>query len=792
MKRFWEWYLDLPTAPAGEGTEYRWVWRWPWPGDWPPWLALLAVLAVVGYVVWVYRRDAAAVPLMKRIGLAALRLGVLLAAAAMLTEISLVVIRTGLPSCAILIDTSASMKLPGRPASTSGTATPGPDRLALAQEILTKDNGEFLEQLLGKFQLRLYQFSETAVPFEQTDVTDRDQLQRALAEIRRLKAEGKQTRPAPALRKVLSDLRGHVPSAAIVFTDGVASVSNADQLSQAATAVRQQGVQIYAVGLGSDEALRDVQLDDLVVDEIAFVGDPVLFAARLRTFGYAGETLTVKLRDVETRQVLASQQVKAGADGRPVKIELLYAPEAAGEFDYRLEVELQSGETNPENNSQIRHVSVREEKIHVLLVDRTPRYEFRYLKQLLERDKSIELKTLLQEADLEYAQEDRTAVNHFPVRHEEIAEFDVFILGEISPTSVPEAAWKEIAERVRTAGAGVIFITGPQQPFADFAGSALEPLLPFEIADVKPPDPTVSILEGFHPVLTLEGRKGSHLFRLADSEADSLLVWNQLPDWYWFVPIYKTKPGAVAFVEHPTKSGLQGKLPLILVQRFGAGKVLYHATDETWRWRYRSGDAYFGRYWIQAIRYLSRSRLIGKDRAAELMTDRLIYEQSEPVLLRARFQDDRSLPPPGEPVVVTVERQGGRRQTVSLSSTPQLPLVYEGAAKSLSEGEYHAWITSPVAESAPATADFRIEAPVRELQQRALNKNDLEQACRIANGRYYSWSDADRLPGELPPGTPIRLDSDQPIPLWNRGELLCVLAGLLAAEWWFRKRCRLV
>jgi hypothetical protein len=792
VKRFWEWYFDLNAAPAGEGTEWRWVWRWPWPADWPPWVVLLAALAVLAYVVWVYRRDAAAIPLRRRVGLTALRLGGLLVTAAMLTEISLVVIRTGLPSCVILIDTSASMTLPGRPASTTGTATPGPDRLSLVQEILSRNNGEFLEQLLKNFQLRLYQFSESAAPLEQSDVTDRDQLQRALAEIRALKAEGKQTRPAPSLRKVLADLRGQAPSAVVVFTDGAASLAEGDQLSHGAKTARQQGVQIYAVGVGSDEVLKDVQLDDLVVDEIAFVGDPLLFAARLRTFGYAGESLTVQLRDVNQPRVLASQKVTAGSDGQPVKLELMYAPESAGEFDYRLEAVLDPRETNPENNSQTRHVSVREEKIRVLLVDFAPRYEFRYLKQLLERDKSIELRTLLQEADLEFAQEDKTAVSHFPVRRDELAEIDVFILGDISAASVPEAAWKEIADRVRTAGAGVIFIAGMRQDLTEFSGSAFEPLLPFDVRDVKPVAPHASIREGFHPVLTLEGRKGSHLFRMADSEAESLRVWSQLPEWYWFREIPVVKPGVVVFAEHPTRTGSKGNLPLILVQRIGAGKVLFHATDETWRWRFRSGDAYFGRYWIQAIRYLSRSRLVGKDRAAELTTDRLVYEQGEPILLRARYQEDRFLPPPGEPVIVTMERQGGRRQTVSLAAAPQLPMIFEGQVTNLPDGEYHAWITSPAAESAPATADFRIEAPVRELQQRALNRSDLEQACRISNGRYYAWNEAGRLPSELPPGPPIRLESDQPIPLWNRSELLCLLAGLLTAEWWFRKRCRLV
>jgi hypothetical protein len=141
---------------------------------------------------------------------------------------------------------------------------------------------------------------------------------------------------------------------------------------------------------------------------------------------------------------------------------------------------------------------------------------------------------------------------------------------------------------------------------------------------------------------------------------------------------------------------------------------------------------------------------------------------------------------------VTVERQGGRRQTVNLSQVPQAETTFEGQATNLPEGDYHGWMTSPSTDAPPAAADFRVEAPVRELQQRTLNRNDLELASRISNGRYYSFADAGRLPADLPPGTPIRLESDRPIPLWNRSELLFLLTGLLTAEWWFRKRCRLV
>ena len=120
---------------------------------------------------------------------------------------------------------------------------------------------------------------------------------------------------------------------------------------------------------------------------------------------------------------------------------------------------------------------MREEKIRVLLADGLPRYEFRYLKQLLERDKSIELSTLLQDADLEYAQEDRTAIQHFPVKREDLARFDVLILGDVSPALLGPAVMESVRDFVREKGGSVVFIAGPQSNPLAFGGTPLEMLL---------------------------------------------------------------------------------------------------------------------------------------------------------------------------------------------------------------------------------------------------------------------------------------------------------------------------
>ncbi len=73
----------------------------------------------------------------------------------------------------------------------------------------------------------------------------------------------------------------------------------------------------------------------------------------------------------------------------------------------------------------------------------------------------------------------------------------------------------------------------------------------------------------------------------------------------------------MSFVDFPPRNTDRQQSPLIAMHRFGGGKVIFHATDETWRWRFRVGDLYLGRYWVQAIRYLSRSKLLGRDRIAQ-------------------------------------------------------------------------------------------------------------------------------------------------------------------------------
>lgn len=791
-KKFCEWYLGLPSAQSGEGTRWEWGWQTPWPQDWP--VAFVSVLAVVFLVGlwWAYRRDAALLKRWQVATLAGLRITAVLAAMAMWSQPTLWIAKTGLPAVAVLIDSSASMSFRDSGSAATDSTDTGARRFDQVTELLLQQDAAWLRALSQGRPLRLYQFAGEAAPIELTELsTDADW--KTLAEtIRKLEPEGTETRPAEAVRQVLAELRGMPPAAMVIFTDGVASEGDADKLSTVSELVRRRGVPMFVVPVGSDVAGRDVHLFDVVMDDVAFKGDPVSVTGKIRANGLSLPKVTVAIKRVDNGKTLTTVDVTPRADGQPVRFETTVKIDEAGEVDLDLETPVLTGEVDKSNNHERRHLSVREEKLRVLLVESAPRYEFRYLKQWLERDNSVELQTLLVDADPEYAQEDRTALPYFPVQREALWKYDVIVLGDVSLTQLGATAPEWLVDFVREKGGGLILVSGPRANPRGWSGSPLESLLPVPSEMIATVQMMPEVSEAFSPQLTLDGQKGVPIFRFADSETASVQVLKGLPGFYGLVELPRLKPGVRVLAEHPYRRGERERLPVITLQQIGAGKVLFHATDELWRWRFRQGDAYYGRYWGQAIRYLSRGKLLGQDRAVEFITDRQVYRRNEPVVLRVRFVEERQAPSEDAAVHIVVEQTNGGRQEVTLKPLAFAPNVFEGQITPSGEGTYHAWVSRPSFTGPPPAVDFRVESTQRELQQRMTDRADLKLAAQRASGRLIPLADAKSIPEWVPPGVAVPLEYGVAVPVWQRSEPLLLLALILGTEWFLRRRWRLV
>ena len=495
---------------------------------------------------------------------------------------------------------------------------------------------------------------------------------------------------------------------------------------------------------------------------------------------------------IDKGHVVADAQphtMTVGPDGQPQQVRLPYRPTRVGQFRYVVEVEPQPDELQTDNNRQARPVEVRKQKIRVLLVQAYPNYEFRYLQRMLQRDETIELKCVLQDADVEHAEQEPSALRVFPVRRDELFSYDVIILGDVNPALLSPSIMQNVADFVDQPGKGgaLVLIAGPEFMPSAFRDTPLERLMPIKIGSVRYPDPDQSITEGFLMQPTELGLAGPAM-QLGDTPAETREIWRNLPPLYWLAEVHDLKPAARVLAEHPTRRGHDGRpLPVIVLQYVGAGEVLFHASDETWRWRRRLGDVFFARYWGQTLRYLSRSKLAGAGRSAKLTTDRREYTRGETVRLRVRFADPRLAPAEPDGVTVVLEHQGHRTRRIRLRRGGSGREVFEGILSQPQVGSYHAWVAIPAMEGRAPAVDFSVIAPPGEFEHVQTDTHAMRRAAEQTKGQYYTFETAEDLLEDLPPGRQVPIGQVTRDSLWNKWPMLLFFLVLLITEWILRK-----
>ncbi|HZU34258.1 MAG TPA: VWA domain-containing protein, partial [Gemmataceae bacterium] len=692
LRRTVETSLGVPPPAPGEGTRWRLEFMpYLMDGLTDPWLAGALAIGAAILVVLIYLREGRTTRPTFKLLLAGLRFClVLVVLAVLLPQLRLWFERQGWPDVAIVFDDSQSMStvdtyrdeaVQKRVAELQRLAgLPTADRLRLAQALATRGNADWLDALLTRQQMKVHVYHCSGLAARLADITDPNDSQSrtdALEKIRALKPQGDRSRLGAAVRLVLNDFRGSSLSAIIMCTDGV--TTEGEDLAKVAHYAAQSGVPLFFVGIGDQHEPRDLKLTDLQAEDSVYVNDRLVFDVRLTGQGYTNLTVPVTLQEKGKDKVLDQQMVKVDPNGKPVKVRLVHRPTEPGQKTYVIKVPVQPDELKPADNNTMEHtVFVRETKlIKVLYVEGYARYEYRFLKNLLEREsaqdprnKSIDLKVLLLDASDDYAREDRSAIVEFPSKVE-LNQFDVLILGDVDPTD-PKVAphWKDVADFVRERGGGLLLIAGDRDNPYSYRQMPLADVLPIEVVRGEAPTDQERV-EGYRPQLTAVGRFHP-IFRFEPDEAGNSRAWNHLAELYWWADGYRAKWGAEVLAVHPRvrapkadRAGATnvtpvaqtngGLYPLIVQQFVGSGRTMFFGIDETWRWRFREDELHYNQFWIQTVRYLSRNRQ-GRVR---LMLDRQVpYRRGEPIKITVRFPDDAPPPDAKTEVKVVAERTG--------------------------------------------------------------------------------------------------------------------------------------
>lgn len=792
--------VELTEGSVGRGTEALLESTWSAPTWLPVFLLLLGVLLAIG----LYLTERGSLSRRKRLLLALLRWLAFALIIGMLPGWTISRHRTELPDLVLAIDVSASMVLEDHypdefrerlltrvqaalAKSSDQTLEAEADRVtrfALAQTILTEKQAAFVEELKGRYHLRWFQIGNAARSVEAADS----------AMVRDWRPEDENSRLGKGLRDILAAQRGRPTAAIVLLTDGV--TTQGPSLVEASQDLRRKGIPLFVVGLGTQEPQRDLRLTDLLVNEAVFVNDLVHFDARVEATGYTGD-VAVRLINADTDQTLAETRLTLEAGAGQVPVRLAWRPADKGDYSIRTEVDVVAGEVNDENNHLTRKIRVSEAKLKVLLVQSGPSFEFRFLKTMLERelnrddDASNEdrgFHSVLQEADQEYVATDKSALRLFPATREELFTYDVLIFGDVNPEFLSRSALEDIVEFVSTRGGGLIIASGPRFTPLAYRDTPLEPLFPISLKTAFIPEDAT---QAFRPQVTPLGASSPGL-QLADSSAENLRIWQEkLNPLYWYLAAPDVRPGVRVLVEHSQRKGDQAQpLPIICQQFVGAGRVIFHATDETHRWRFRGGEEYFARYWVQTIRSLARAKL-DAGQGVELTTDKSEYRRGDSVQLRVRFVDERLSPPHDDGVAVVVERRGMPRKNIGLRRT-EVRNVFEGSVMNLPDGEYRVWLAAPTVPGPLVDKRFTMTAPPGELARLEADISVMREAAKLSGGRFYSVTEASHLPADLPPGRQVRIDTLPPETVWNRPIFAALFVFAVSAEWLLRKRWGLV
>ena len=293
------------------------------------------------------------------------------------------------------------------------------------------------------------------------------------------------------------------------------------------------------------------------------------------------------------------------------------------------------------NNEREFEISVVDEPMRVLYVDGYPRWEQRYLRNLLIRESSVVSTTLLLAPDRRYIQEGDVEVDTIPDSPERWADYDAVILGDVRPEVFTLEQLAMLRDHVAERGAGLIWIAGPGATPGLWWGTPLSNLLPMTPGGESSralPEPSVAF--------PTEARRLGVL-RLTNDPASPWLDAISSPEtgwsilrWVQMVDPARLKPASEVLAQAEELYSYD-RFPLVVSMRYGAGRSTYVATDEIWRWRYGRGEALFERFWIQLLRMTARESLARAGRRALFTVTPEEAIVGEPVRISLELIDQR-------------------------------------------------------------------------------------------------------------------------------------------------------
>ena len=796
----------------------------------PGWAVVLGIGIAIGITVFVYFRVARPIPPSYRVLLVVLRI---IAASILLgCLLAPIVIEkkniTPPTHLSVLVDTSRSMELVDVPTDETSKS-----RLRQVNQLLFDVPGEFLQSLRDRFEVHLYPFDtglDQSVSFAE-DVG---------SELLQFEPEGALTDIGGAIQEAAATWKGQQTAGIVLVTDGG---HNSGQFPLAAITALE--VPVYAIGVGAVEPPKDIQIQHINYAPIAYTGHESIIRVSVAQTGYTGKTARLSLREVKENTLIDAATLTFGTDAQGSTkllpentesdtttkqiIELKLTPQTEGNYQYAVALPALDGELTEANNQKTFSVKVVKAKLNVFYLEGRPRWDYTFLKRVLERDPDIEATCAILSRSESRQMPADTAVNRldgyypqatpasetpqFPETLAELSKYDVLILGDIGEAHLTKAQQLAIVDFVETQGKPIIFLPSRSMLGEDgLRNTELAQLLPIDVpargCRIQDAEFTVQLTQSgtFHPMLQIGERQSIQRNDAEVSFGSNATLWQNVPvSLSRFFSGFRLRGGATVLMESGKGS------PVMILQRTGLGKSLLVAAEGLWRWdfgvkafkdsRYRT---IYPRFWAQVLRWMATNT---DDEKLYLSADAATYTIGDTAKVTAYLysetyqrQTDASVqievvPPEGIPFRLQIRSTIDNANGVASqqNATANIGNLYTAQFELLQKGTYRIQAIGRSGNLILGEDQIDIYAhpQLAELEAPQLNETLLKQLAEETGGVYVTIADAELLPENVAKvQNPVFVDAERE--LWAHPLVLIAVVGLLGTEWFLRKRIGLI
>ena len=543
---------------------------------------------------------------------------------------------------------------------------------------------------------------------------------------------------------------------------------------------RASTIPIFSVITGAESSLPDLSLDEVFAPSFVLQEERVTinWQASNRFQSSQMTTLTLLANGQKVDEKSISFIGEESISGN-----LSWLPENEGEIEFEIILGEVSGETYKDNNKKKIKTRVEKKTIRALIVDSFPRWEYRFLRNALNRDPGVDLSCILFHPGMNPSIGENY-IQEFPKDEASLAPFDVVFLGDVGldQNELSQTQCKLLTNLIRFQASGIIFMPGRRGRQQTLSKTELKEVLPVIYDTEKPRGLGTQNPSSY--TLTQRGRE-HWLTKLRGAGEKSRDFWSKLPGFHWSATVSKTRPGSEVLAVHSNYVTEWGKMPILAIRHVGAGKSLYFGSDSAWRWRRGVEDKYHYRFWSQVVRWMAHGRYLAEKEGIKLIPSPEKPRLGEKVFLRCIVLDQNGFPIERGEVIGTARHADGNVENLSFRADSECPGVFLSTLETTMAGDLQIEASCDSAKR-NIQAKLQVEESNREKLGKPTNPVQLEQLAKLTTGLSVNYQEADQLISALsliPEPKPItRIHSLRSNLYW--GGFLFVL---LAIYWTGRK-----